>query len=152
MYRIPVCRVTLVRERSLPAEVRTIRGPEDAAQLLREYLADCDREHFVVLCLDTRHRVTAINTVSVGDLSAAPVHPREVFKPAILANSAAVIVGHNHPGGDPEPSYEDRVVTDRLVKAGDILGIEVLDHVIVAETGFTSLAGRGVISAARLAG
>jgi DNA repair protein RadC len=152
MYRIPVCRVMLVRERSLAAEIPTIRGPDDAAQLLRQYLEGCDREHIVVLCLDRRHRVIAINTVAVGDLTSAPVHPREVFKPAILANSAAVIVGHNHPGGDPEPSYEDRVATDRLVKAGDILGIEVLDHVIVADTGFTSLARRGLISAARLAG
>lgn len=148
MYRIPVCRVVLVRERSLAAEVQTIRQPAHAARLVREYLAGCDREHFVVLCLDSGHRVTAIHTVAIGSLDRIVVHPREVFKPAILANSAAVIVAHNHPGGSLEPSSADHATTRRLVAAGDILGIAVLDHIIVSETAFLSLAQRGVISTA----
>lgn len=147
MYRIPVCRVMLVRERTLAAEVKTIRGAADAASVLRGYLTGVDREHFVVLCLNTRHRVTAINTVSIGGLSGAPVHPREVFKPAILANSAAIILGHNHPSGDPEPSYDDRRITEQLVAAGRILGIEVLDHIIVGDDRFISMRECGVMFA-----
>jgi len=86
-----------------------------------------------VVLLDRKNKVIGLNTVSVGSLTASICHPREVFKAAILANAAAVILGHNHPSGDPQPSQEDRVLTARLAAAGQLLGIEVLDHIIVGD-------------------
>ena len=96
--------------------------------------------------LTIRHRVLGLHTVSVGCLSSSLVHPREVFKPAILAGSAALLVAHNHPSGDPEPSAEDVALTRRLAAAGTLLGIELLDHLILGEAGrFVSLRERGVL-------
>src|SRR5207247_6856225 len=97
------------------------------------------REHFLVLLLNARHEVMAKETVSVGSLNASIVHPREVFKPAVLASAASVVLVHNHPSGDPDPSEEDLTITKRLVEVGELLGISVLDHVIVAKRGVTSL-------------
>jgi DNA repair protein RadC len=103
-----------------------------ASALLQTYLAgDADREHFVVVLLDRKNQVIGMNTVSIGSLTASIVHPRETFKAAILSNAAAIICGHNHPSGDPQPSQEDRVLTARLVEAGKLLGISVLDHIIL---------------------
>jgi DNA repair protein RadC len=142
-YSIPVVRVQLVRDRALRHHAKQIRSPSDAAALVREYLAGADREHFVVLCLDSQHKVTGIHTVSIGGLANAPVHPREVFKVAILSTAAAVILAHNHPSGNPEPSRDDILITEQLRAAGRLLGIEVLDHVIVTEDGdFVSLRER----------
>jgi DNA repair protein RadC len=89
-----------------------------------------DQERFVVACLDTKHRVQCIVVVTVGTLDASLVHPREVFKPALLEGSSAVVLSHNHPSGNTEPSREDIRVTDTLTEAGKLLGINVLDHVI----------------------
>ncbi len=127
---IPIYRVMLVRERTVE-HYGTLRGSTDVCQFLREYLAGLDREHFVVLMVDKKNRIVGANTVSVGSLSSAIVHPREVYKPAILSNAAALFFGHNHPSGDPTPSSEDRVLTTRLVKAGKLLGIQVIDHIII---------------------
>jgi DNA repair protein RadC len=111
-----------------------IREPAAVAARLTDLIGKKDREHFVVFHLDTRHRVRSYEVVSIGSLMAAIVHPREVFKGAILANAAAIICGHNHPSGDPSPSEDDCSLHERLCKAGEILGIEVLDHVIVGGT------------------
>jgi DNA repair protein RadC len=142
-----VYRVQLVRESDLPVRGRTtIATPDDAAALLEEYLGDKDREHFVILMLDTKNAVIGFHTVSIGILDASLVHPREVFKPAILANAAGIIAAHNHPSGDPEPSLEDRRLTQRLVESGMLLGIPVLDHIVIGAPGsFTSLKQRGVM-------
>jgi len=94
-------------------------------------IRNSDREHFVALHLDARNQVTALEIVSTGSLNASLVHPREVFKAAILNNAASVILAHNHPSGDTTPSREDIELTRRLVQAGDILGIDVFDHIIV---------------------
>ena len=103
-------------------------------------------EHFYVFLLDTKLKVMGFTDVS-GTLDAAPVHPREVFAPAIaIPKVAAVIVAHNHPSGDPTPSIEDIQVTERLVKAAEILGIKLLDHVIVGENCWTSLRSEGYIA------
>jgi len=135
-YRIPVYRVTLVREGSLSQQHRPqIRDSVDAAQVVAAYLADADREHLVVLLLNAKNRLIGINTVSVGCLTTSLAHPREIFKPAIVANAAAVIVGHNHPSGDPAPSAEDTRLSKRLQAAGELLGIRVLDHIITGEVG-----------------
>ena len=101
----------------------------------------------MVLMLDVKRRAIGINTVAVGALSEAIVHPREVFKPAIIANAHSIIVGHNHPSGDPTPGREDEYVTRMLVEAGAILQIKVQDHIIVGEkTRFKSMAELGVVA------
>jgi DNA repair protein RadC len=141
----PVYRVCLVREASVQMERIQLRGSETAATLLRTYLAHVDREHFVVIMLDRKNRIIGINTVSVGSLTASVVHPREVYKPAILANAAAIVCGHNHPSGDPAPSSEDRTITRRLVLAGEALGIRILDHIIIGEQGHFSFADEGLL-------
>src|SRR5262245_39841910 len=98
---------------------------------LHTYLADVDRENFVILILDQKNKVLGVHTVSVGGLTASIVHPRETFKAAILANAAAIIYGHNHPSGDCQPSREDRAITQRLKEAGALLGIGILDHLVI---------------------
>jgi DNA repair protein RadC len=120
-----------------------IRGPADVHQHFHARLRDAACEHFMVVLLDGRHRVLREVAVSQGTLTASLVHPREVFRPALREAAAAVILVHNHPSGDPTPSREDREVTARLVRAGELLGIPVLDHVVVAEHGFASLREEG---------
>lgn len=128
-----IYRVQLVRETE--AKRPNLDGPNDAAKILRRYLEHEDREHFVTLMLDVKNRVIGIHTVSIGTLNAAIISPREVFKAAILSNAASIILGHNHPSGDATPSPEDIQITERLKKAGALLDIEVLDHVIIGESG-----------------
>ena len=134
-YRIPIYRVALVREGSHTAERKYATDSEAVARILREYLDGIDREHFCVVMLDTKNKVIGIHTVSIGTLDAALATPREVFKPAILCNAASVILGHNHPSGDPAPSRDDHALTKRLTDAGEMLGIKVLDHVVIGELG-----------------
>ena len=118
-----------------------INGPEDVLAQVRD-LSGARREHFVVLLLNARHEVQRREVVSIGSLNASIVHPREVFLPAILQSAASVVLVHNHPSGDPEPSEEDLSITRRLVQVGELIGIEVLDHVIVATRGVVSLKTR----------
>jgi DNA repair protein RadC len=132
---IPIYRVTLVREGKIPTYESRIRSSANAYSVLQEFLADTDREHFVILMLDQKNQMIGINTVSIGSLTASVVHPREVYKPLILSNAAAVILGHNHPSGDPQPSKEDRAITQRLKEAGTLLGINVLDHLVIGAEG-----------------
>jgi len=145
-YTIPGFRIALVREPGVKlAERPQIRIAADAAPLLAQYIGEADREVFAVALLTIRHRILGLHTVSVGCLTSSLVHPREVFKPAILAGSAALLLAHNHPSGDPEPSAEDIALTRRLTAAGQLLGIEILDHLILGEGGrFVSLRERGV--------
>ena len=110
---------------------KPVRCAIDVTALLRELIGDADREHFVVLYLNTRLYVTHVHVVSRGTAQSAPVHPREVFKGAYLANAAALVIAHNHPTGDVRPSPEDRAVTERIKQAGELLGIDVLDSLIV---------------------
>src|SRR5919198_4156877 len=137
---IPVYKIMLVREGRVPCYNQQIRSAVDASMLLHTYLADVDREHFVILLLNQKNRVIGVNTVSVGSLTASIVHPRETFEAAILANAAAILCGHQHLSGDPQPSREDRVITRRLVESGKLLGINVLDHVIVGDGRYFSFA------------
>jgi len=125
------------RGRKAPA---VIRAPLDAVGFMRRAVTDDAREHFLAIYLDGRHRPLAHQTVSVGTATASLVHPREVFQPAILTGACAVIVGHNHPSGDPSPSCEDRDVTRRLAQAGKLLGITLLDSLVWTRAGsFVSL-------------
>ncbi len=121
-----------------------ISSPADVDRLLRGRIANLDRENFVVVLLNTKNEVIEAPVVSVGTLSASLVHPREVFKPAIRASAASVILAHNHPSGKVEPSREDRDVTSRLGEAAQVLGIEVLDHVIVGD-GYCSMKEHGML-------
>lgn len=125
---------------------RPVETPEAAADLLRPRLAEKKKEHFLALLLDARHHLIRISPIAVGSLSASLVHPRELFKEAIAASAAAVIVAHNHPSGDPEPSEHDLILTKRLAQAGKLLGIEVLDHLIIGSKHWVSLKALGVIA------
>jgi DNA repair protein RadC len=122
-----------------------VSGPPDVFRHFHARLRDEAQERFVVLLLDGRHRVLREEVISQGTLTASLVHPREVFRPALREAAAALVLVHNHPSGDPTPSHEDRVVTTRLQQAGEVLGIPVLDHVIVADQGFVSLRDEGLL-------
>ncbi len=128
---LPVVGVRLVREGRAPYVGGLIRTPAEACAVVGAVIGDLDRECFAVILLDTKHRPLAVHAVSVGGLAFAPVSPREVFKAALLANAAAVILAHNHPSGEPEPSVDDVRLTVRLQSAGELLGVDVLDHVII---------------------
>ncbi len=121
----------------------SIRSSRQVAAAYGPRLAHLDRECFYVILLDSKHRKIKEVCVSVGCLDSAIVHPREVFKPAVAESAAAVILVHNHPSGDPTPSAEDRAVTRRLVATAQLLGVDLLDHVIVASQGSVSLRDRG---------
>jgi DNA repair protein RadC len=120
-----------------------VGGPEDVADLFMREMSALDREHFRAVLLDTKNRILGVRTISIGSLNASVVHAREVFKAAVAESAQAVVLVHNHPSGLPEPSPEDVAVTARLVEAGRILGIEVLDHVILGDRGFVSLKEAG---------
>jgi DNA repair protein RadC len=131
-----------------PARRPAIRTPADVVALVGSEMRYLDREHFRVVLLSTRHDVLTVEEVAVGGLNSAVIHPREVFKAAIRWSAAAVILVHNHPSGDPEPSADDLRLTARLAEAGRILGIEVLDHVVVGDGRFVSLRERGHLDGA----
>ena len=142
-YAMPRYRVTLVRQnRAMPpsAPILTSVG---AADLLRPLFAGLDREQFLVCGLDAKHRIIGVNVVSIGSLTLAIVHPREVFKPLILMNAAAWICAHNHPSGDVTPSEEDRVLTNRLKQGADLLGIRLLDDLVLTDEDYYSFADHG---------
>lgn len=140
---IPRYRVTLVSEDGHTAPYGVLRDSAVAAVALRPYFAGLDREQFLVCCLDAKNASIGVNIVSIGTLTLSLVHPREVFKPAILLNAAAIIAVHNHPSGDPTPSPEDRTLTTRLREAGDLLGIRLLDHLILGDDRLYSFADQG---------
>lgn len=138
-----VCELTKRRYRGKAPKV--IRGPDDVVAVIGKKLRKEKREHFVVLLLNARHEVLGRETVSVGSLNASIVHPREVFRPAILQAAASIVLVHNHPSGDAEPSEEDVGISKRLVECGELLGIAVLDHVIVASRGVVSFRSRQLL-------
>lgn len=144
MNYIPRYKVMLVKEGTCPAPCRTIGSPADAFAILHSELGLADREIFLTVLLDTRHRVIGLHQISIGTLNSSLVHPRETFKAAMLCNAAALILAHAHPSGDLDPSKEDLAVTARLKQAGELLGIPVLDHLIIADDAFISLKDRGM--------
>lgn len=146
-YEVPRYRVSLVREgNSGWSATRRITTPADVASIMEPVFAGMDREACFVLLLDTKNGVLGMNLVSLGILDSSLVHPREVFKPAILLGAASILLLHNHPSGDPTPSAEDKRVTERIAEAGKLLGIELMDHVILADSGgCVSLKERGIL-------
>jgi DNA repair protein RadC len=131
--------------RASPTVRRTIESPQDVVEVLMPGMRYLDREHFKALILNTKNQILRIVNVSVGSLNSSVVHPRELYKMVIRHNGAAVIVAHNHPSGDPTPSTEDIILTKRLIKAGRILGIELLDHIILGDGHFVSLKKKKLI-------
>jgi DNA repair protein RadC len=127
------------------AERRTVTCPDDAFEILGPEIGARPQEVFVAVLLNSKNQVLKTETVSVGTVNASIVHPREVFKPAINASATAVILAHNHPTGNPEPSREDILITERMVKTGRVLGIDVVDHIIVAADRYVSMKERGNI-------
>jgi DNA repair protein RadC len=121
-----------------------VKTPDDVVGLVRSRLKDKKKEYFLALLLDTRNRLIKAAEISVGSLDSSIVHPREVFKEAISASAAAVIFVHNHPSGDPEASEDDINLTKRLAEAGEVVGIDVLDHIIIGDNKYTSLKRDGL--------
>jgi DNA repair protein RadC len=144
LFKIPLYKIEMVREGAIPVERKRIGSPQDVFNTVHGFLENVDREYFLTLILNTKNNVVGANVTSIGTLNSSLVHPREVFKAAILANAAAIICVHVHPSGDPTPSPEDLEITRRLVEAGKILGIEVLDHVIIGDY-WVSLKERGAV-------
>jgi DNA repair protein RadC len=131
-YRLKLATWIVVREAEAPSP-RMLNHPDDVARLALEFVRACDddKEHFWVVLLKQKHRYLMHTEVSMGNQSASLVHPREVFGPAVREGAATILLCHNHPSGEPQPSAEDRELTARLKECGKLLGIEVLDHVIV---------------------
>jgi DNA repair protein RadC len=126
-------------------EVRpAIRGAADVANLIMPRLRDLAWEEFLAILLNTKHKVIEVKTVSVGHLNGTLVHPRELFRESVRRSAAAIILAHNHPSGDPEPSSDDLALTHRLQSAGQLLGIPVLDHIIIGDNRYVSLRERGL--------
>jgi len=150
MKRIQVSfeRVVLVKEKAGRYELPTaITNPEDAYKAITTItnVQEEAQEVFGILILNTKHKIVAVHEISRGTLNSSMVHPREVFKPAVLHNAAAIVCFHNHPSGDPEPSQDDIDFTKRLARAGEIMGIRILDHIIVGDDRYVPLKDRGVM-------
>ena len=143
--RINIVSIKMVKESSFLYQTRQILSPNDAYEMIKEQLEGLDREQFIIACLNTKNEPTNISVVSVGSLNKAIVHPREVFKTAILSNAASVMAFHNHPSGETTPSQQDIQLTNRLYEAGELLGIKLLDHLIIGDGTFTSLKEKGYL-------
>ena len=143
--RINIVSIKMVKESSFLYQTRQILSPNDAYEMIKEQLEGLDREQFIIACLNTKNEPTNISVVSVGSLNKAIVHPREVFKTAILSNAASIMAFHNHPSGETTPSQQDIQLTNRLYEAGELLGIKLLDHLIIGDGTFTSLKEKGYL-------
>ena len=137
-YKGMECRVYLVREGNNRKKI-ILNTASDVYKLVRDELCSSDRERFLSLLLTAKNTLIGVETVSIGTITGCMVSAREVFKSALLANADSIIVCHNHPSGDPKPSKEDIKLTDTLVKAGNLIGIDVKDHIIVAQDGYKSV-------------
>jgi DNA repair protein RadC len=135
----------LGRREELEPELKdfNIKDPEAVVKAIRASIKDKAKEHFKLILLNPRNKIIGISTISIGTLNASLVHPREVFKDAIVHSAASVVLAHNHPSGDPEPSEDDLKITKKLVESGKILGIEVIDHIIIGKNDYYSFRGKG---------
>jgi len=143
-YHVPTFKVWLVQEGNVASAVRTINSPEDVVSMFENHFAGADRENFAIAFLNRKGKVLGVNTVSVGGLHSSIVHPREVYKPAVIIGAASIILAHNHPSGDPTPSREDIEITKHLIEAGRIMGIDILDHIIIGDS-YYSMKEKGMI-------
>lgn len=146
MEKIQIVSIHMVKEKELEVEYGVqISCPQDTVPVIQKMIGNSDREHMILLTLDTKNKITSISIVSIGSLNMSIVHPREIFKIAILANAASIIIAHSHPSWDCNESKEDIVMTRRLIECGDLLGIELLDHIIVGGDNYISLREKGII-------
>ncbi len=143
--RIDIVSLRMVKENSITYSNRVISSPADSADIISDFIEDCDREQMIVCCLDTKNQPTSISVVSIGSLNSAIVHPREVYKTAVLSNASSIIIAHNHPSGITEPSSEDISLTNRLDEAGKIIGIKLLDHLIIGFSEYYSFKEEGLL-------
>ncbi|MBS6500665.1 MAG: DNA repair protein RadC [Clostridium sp.] len=144
--RVDIVSLKVVKESSILYGNRKISSPSDAVDIGRIMLDGSDREKLLLCCLNTKNEPNSLNIVSIGSLNSSIVHPREVFKLAILSNSASIILFHNHPSGDTNPSKEDINITKRIKEAGKIIGIDLIDHIILGDNErYTSLKEKGII-------
>ena len=141
---ISIVSVKLVKEKDAYYGAKTIRKPEELASIARKFLDNTDREVFLAINFSSANTINSIHVVSIGSLDKTIVHPREVFKAAILSNSSTIALVHNHPSGTLIPSEEDILITKKLVKCGEILDIKVVDHIIVADDQHLSFAERKI--------
>lgn len=137
--------VATIRRRKRRALPGPIKGPEEIYALLKPLVSDVLCEHFYAVYLNARYVVIEVRLISVGSLNASIVHPREVFRPAVALAAAALVVAHNHPSGETSPSDDDRALTRRLMQVGELLGIPILDHLVVANGSFTSFKEAGFL-------
>lgn len=137
MFPVAVRKVQLVRESTMWAdEGKTeVSSSENAKHMFKQFFDElaCPQEVFAVMVLDTKNIVTGISKITMGTLDSSLVHPREVFRYALLEGASSIILGHNHPSGNPTPSQQDIAVTDRLKEVGNLIGIDVLDHIVVGD-------------------
>ena len=143
--RINIVSIKMVNVSSFLYQTCTISSPKDAYEMIKGRLESLDREQFIIACLNTKNEPTNISVVSVGTLNKAIVHPREVFKTAILSNAASIMAFHNHPSGETTPSQQEIQLTNRLYEAGELLSIKLLDHLIIGDGTFTSLKEKGYL-------
>lgn len=143
--RISVVTIKMEKEKNILVDNKKVSSPKDVYKLMKDYLKGADREYLVLLSLDMKNNINSINTVSIGSLNSSIVHPREIFKTAILSNAASIILIHNHPSGDTTPSKEDINITYRIKESGKILGIELLDHVILGDNSYSSLKEKSIL-------
>jgi DNA repair protein RadC len=146
---LAACELGRRRERLNESKRLMVHSPEDVARIAFSRLRDADRECFLAILLDCKHRVIHEEIVSKGTLDQTPVHPREVFRPALEHSAAALALAHNHPSGDTRPSAADLQLTAQLQDAAKLLGIRLLDHVIIGDGAFFSLASQGLLKLAR---
>ncbi len=141
--RVDIVQVKMVKERSVLYSARRIQSTSDADELVRKFLDELDREAMIVIALNAKSEPTCLQVISIGSLSASIVHPREVFKVAILSNAYSILLAHNHPSGDTTPSQEDIKITKRIKNASDIMGVSLLDHLIIGSDGYYSFKENG---------
>lgn len=143
--RVNIVSVKLVKEASLMYDRRVVSSPYAGYELVKKFLEDLDREAFIVASLDTKNQPVSINVAHIGDINSCIMSPSCVIRVALLSNAAAILVAHNHPSGNPEPSEADVRITERLEAACDLMGLTFLDHLIIGDDKFISLKERGTI-------
>lgn len=142
-------RLVMVKEKATRYELSvSLNRPSEVAEMLQTVtqMQDAPEEQFWMVCLDTKNKIAGLHLVAQGNLNSAIVHPREVFKRALLNNASSIILAHNHPSGNPEPSQQDVDLTNRLAQVGDLVGITVLDHIVLGDAGcYLSLKERNMM-------
>ncbi|MEW5925903.1 MAG: JAB domain-containing protein [Gemmatimonadota bacterium] len=148
MPRVPIYKIQLVRDGSVPFPQRICATPSLAVELFRAYVGDPDREHVVAIFLDSQNRFIGLHTIAVGTVDYCVFNPREVFKAALLCNATSLVLAHNHPSGDSAPSTVDIEITRDLQRAGELLDIVLMDHVVVGQPGYSSFMELGLLDPA----